>query len=161
MADEQTQTPQTTGAVMDVQPPKPTSTTIAPADSSAQTPVATEPEAEKTEETPAQEVVKETPASPLAVPLGDKTAHHGRVPVTAMAIAGIVAVSLIGLTVFAFQKTNSTKSAAPTAQKTTPVNSIKSSDVDQVSTDVETAVQGIDDTKDFTTNDLSDAFLGL
>jgi hypothetical protein len=170
MADtDQQPTPQTTGAVMDVQPPK--SVDVAVESTPAVEPVATVEPSPAIESAPAAEEASSSTEStseqppaqnnPLAVPL-DGTAHHKAKPLGVIIFALIVAGVLAGLTVYAFKNSQSstTKPTASTQQAKT-VETVTPADVDQASKDVDAEFQKIDDTKDLTASDLADSTLGL
>jgi len=86
---------------------------------------------------------------------------HG--PVVPIVTAVVIALALIGVTVFAFLKTkdssNSTGDHPATHQETT--TPATSSDVDNASQQVDEALAAVDDTKDFADSQLTDQTLGL
>jgi hypothetical protein len=171
-----------TGAVMDVQPPKngQSSTQVAEKPEVTGTPVVvetptaaevTEQPAAPAEETNQAEITANdnpTPATadsqptennPLAIDSAAHT-HKSNVPVAAIALAVLIAIVLIGITVFAYIRTKN--DGAATTTKTNLVQpKVTTQDVDQTSTEIDGTVNKVDDTKDFAGEDLTDKALGL
>ncbi|GAC1387435.1 MAG: hypothetical protein NVS1B7_1150 [Candidatus Saccharimonadales bacterium] len=130
----------------------PSSTGQLPAASDAVPAAATDEHAETRMEKP-----KETP---LAVPFGNKTPHQRRAPIGTIVVVLLVALALIGLTVFAYLK-NTQSSNKPVVGQANRSVSVSSVDVAATSTDVAATLSKFNDTKDFSTADLSDATLGI
>lgn len=166
--EEKTSIQPTTGAIMDVQAPKNANTgselsepSMATSGTDSTGTKVTELAVPTNSDPNISQPDSQSKESPLAVALGDKTAHHGSKPVVAIIFAAVVALLLAGLTVFAFQKSQ-TKTPTRTATNTVnPAAVVKASDVDQTSSSIDASLQKIDDTKDLTATDLTEASLGL
>ncbi len=82
-------------------------------------------------------------------------------------VAVLVALALIAGAGYAYystsQKNKKTTSSTPAATQPTDktTNEVKSADIDSTSTALDASLKKVDDTKDFTANDLSDATLGI
>jgi len=103
-----------------------------------------------------------TEPSPLAIPA--HASHKSGAPVLAIAAAVVVALALAGLVVFTFMNSkkdtvgsNNSIPASQTASK--PLAS--PADVDATNKEIDASLSKIDDSKDFSAADLSDATLGL
>lgn len=92
--------------------------------------------------------------------------HKKGKPVLVIAIAIVVALGLAALVVFTFMKTKKdTVGTNKTANSTTTQTAAKPlaspADVDSTSKELETSLSKVDDSKDFSSADLSDKSLGL
>lgn len=183
-------TPSSTGGVMDVQAPKNTptasstepsgdgeaikvsvETSSTPAIVEAETSLTTEPNTKDSSEvTPTLDVVGETPPvsppndNPLAAnPL--PPAKKSGAPKAAIIVAIIIALALAGVTVFAFTRGSKKKTttSAPTTSTAATQAAVKvtGTDVDKTSQGLDDTLKKADDTKDFSSTELTDQSLGL
>ena len=77
-------------------------------------------------------------------------------------VAALLVLALVGGGVFAYwQSSNKTTPTASTNNTTQTEKKVNADDINKVSTDLDTSLKKIDDTKDFSTTDLADAALGL
>ena len=77
-------------------------------------------------------------------------------------VAVLLVLALVGGGAFAYwQSSNKTTPAASTNNTTQTEKKVNADDINKVSTDLDTSLKKIDDTKDFSTTDLADAALGL
>lgn len=77
-------------------------------------------------------------------------------------VAALLVLALVGGGAFAYwQSSNKTTPSASTNNTTQTEKKVTADDVNKVSTDLDTSLKKIDDTKDFSTTDLADAALGL
>lgn len=91
-----------------------------------------------------------------------KKSHKG----TVILIVVLLALALIGGAVFAYIQTN--KKVTPATTQANPVKTTQptdakanAADIDKTSNDLDASLKKVDDTKDYSANDLSDTTLGL
>ncbi|HSX23815.1 MAG TPA: hypothetical protein VLE74_01820 [Candidatus Saccharimonadales bacterium] len=88
-----------------------------------------------------------------------------KAPVVAILLAVIVAVALASLVVFMFLKNRNNQSASraqtSASQTVAPKPQASASDVDATNQQIDSSLKKTDDSKDFSTSDLSDTSLGL
>lgn len=84
-----------------------------------------------------------------------------RAPIGAIIMAIIVAGALAGVTVFAYMRSNSTSTDKGTENQDSANSEVQSSDVDDVTSEIDKSLNGLDDSKDFQESELSDTTLGL
>lgn len=149
------QTPPSPQPVMDIQPPRPTAV------ATPMTPVATEPVSNASISSPVFDQPTTDPSPLAAVPQAPK--KHSRTPFVAIGIAVSLAVVFGAFTVVTYMKSDKTSST--TAQQNnaaaTTVEKVAPSEADDTTSAVDTSLQSVDDSKDYDTNTLSDASLGL
>lgn len=175
-ADNKQTTASASGAVMDVASPKTGSIPIEVKVSAAPAPaeVTEAPTETVAPEDTKSEIVTETPELAPAVtgseessdqPPADKNPlaidqppkKKSGAPVAAIIVAIVIAIVLAGLTVYAWMKTS--KKTATTTQTTTA--KVTTNDVDQAGKDVDNTLSKTNDSKDFSSADLTDQTLGL
>ncbi len=140
---------------------------VAPEASETARPDMTSPEAEADAVSPTQS----TPYSPAeqlgATPAIAEHASGGKSHMVAIAVAVVVLLALLGGVGYLYTQNNSTviktpKEAAVKKEEPTPtVAPVTAKDVDDTTKSVDESLEPIDADKDFMTNDLSDATLGL
>ncbi len=101
--------------------------------------------------------------SPLAI--SPQAVAKSNSPITVIVVAIIVAIVLAGVAVFVYL-TNSGTTKTTTTSKTSNQSVIEKpkatmSDVDTTNQEIDKSLQSIDETKDFSSTELSDASLGL
>jgi uncharacterized protein HemX len=86
--------------------------------------------------------------------------HKSGAPIAAIIVAILVALGLVGVTVYAYMQSNKkTPATTTTTQQTT--DKATTQDVDQASKDVDDSLKSLDANKDFPESDLSDQSLKL
>lgn len=113
-----------------------------------------------------QELLAEEEASSPQTDMSKANHKNGKGKGVVILVAVLLAAALIGGAAFAYIQTkNKVKPAdapAATTTQTTPESTeVKGTDIDKTTTDLDATLKKVDDTKDYTTNDLSDATLGL
>lgn len=150
------QLPQPTRPVMDIQPPRPNpapsqvpsplDNAVAPADSIAN--VTPDP----------GQVIGQAPLQQTTSAPKTKKKHTGLI----VAVICIVAISLVGAGVGTFIWYKSTHKPAPAATVTeTQSDRVGVEEVDATTTSIDKTLNGLNDSSDVTTNDLTDPTLGL
>lgn len=120
-----------------------------------------------TEDSAAAQPQPDAPAvtPPLGTPVSDKSAHQRRKPIGVIVVAIIIALVLAGLSVYAWQKSKQavpkTSSNTPAVSQKVATTAVRPSDVDQTGKAVDNSLNQLNDVKDLSTNDLSNATLGL
>lgn len=167
--------------VMDVQPPQssaPSSGIATPAPVFAESAVPA-PDPTPTDTPPTPEpiappesdqavVTEEAPVAPdqpsdqaplVAHPA--ESEHHHKKPIVAVLVAVVVALGLAGVAIFAYQDLNKKKTADKA--QTLPVTETETTpaDVDDVTKEIDTNLNGTNDAADFDDNSLSDTNLNL
>lgn len=107
------------------------------------------------------------PAEPTpTTPPAGQTPVKPKKNTMAVVLAIVIAIVLAAVAVYAYMKLNkkktTTNSTASTSQTTaTAATTVKAADIAQTSKDLDTSLAKVDDTKDFSSADLSDSALGL
>lgn len=120
-------------------------------------PTASEPDPAPTP--PAENPTSQGADNPMAIPTPATPKKSGGAPVAAIVVAIVIAIALAALTVFAYLKTKHTTSKTSNSSQAAP--KLTATDIDQASQATDTTIKKVDDTKDFTTGDLTDQTLGL
>ncbi len=118
---------------------------------------------------PLPAVPTQSPAKLPAQPSTTQTADlagltlpaKAKAPIAAIIIAVIVALGLIGLTIFAFYKTQNNAKSGDTTASQQPEKPVTTEEVDATQTAVDKQLDTTNDAQDFSSNDLSDTSLGL
>ncbi len=111
-----------------------------------------------------QELLAEEEAKNPVSPADDPHNKHRRGKGMTILIVVLLILALLAGAAVAYIQTN--KKVQPTTTKetttTTPTTTkVKGTDIDKTSNDLDTSLKKVDDTKDYTSNDLSDTSLGL
>jgi hypothetical protein len=182
------------GGIMDVQRPKPTDTgplnqPAEPEPGTSFTPASGENPASVPPETPQpsndpiappenESIAKPPESEPVDAPAHTPDEHTDEThpllaahatkkhsPVVPIVVAGIIALALIAVTVFAFLKTKETTTpdgddhTSPTHQETS--SAATTQDIDDANKEIDQTLTAVDEAKDFPEADLSDQSLGL
>lgn len=99
-------------------------------------------------------------APPVHPPV--ETSHPKGRSLAAVAVAVIVSLGLVGAAYFSFAAENKTDQPPTATQTPEPVNSsVKASDIDNLSNEIQTEADSLDGNQDFDPAALSDSSLGL
>ncbi len=164
--------PASSGGVMDVKAPQPQAAGVPPLPGSrAEEPLTSAP---LPDETPAPEDTIAPPESEHIMPSPPDHAEHllaahanpkNHPPLAAIVIAVIIAVALVGVTIFAYLSTRDATHQQDddhtAQQESTEQAAVTTTDVDDATQDVDSTLSSVDDAKDFPESDLTDQALGL
>jgi uncharacterized protein HemX len=164
------------GGVMDVKPPETSTPGVPPfgiSDEPAQKhvgdgAVATPPETKDAK--PAEPIgpvdsPHDTPADDYPQP-PPHIEHKSHPPIVAIIVAVVIALALVGVTVFAYMSSkNDTKHEGDdhemTEQQSSQQSAATTTDVDDTSKEVDSTLGSVDENKDFPESELTDQALGL
>lgn len=154
-----------------VPPPAPSDVEM-PADDVPPAPLAATPEPTEPMANPAsptgktlQELLAEEEARNPSLMPSSQSGKGGKGKSVTIIVIVLLMLALIGGAVFAYIQTNkkvkpatdNTSTTAPAATTTT----VSGTDIDKTSSDLDASLKKVDDTKDYTANDLTDTTLGL
>lgn len=97
--------------------------------------------------------------NPMAINAAPGTPHKSGAPVGVIIVAVIIGLTLAALAVFAYLKTN--KPSAGNTANQSQQSGVTPAEVDQTTKGIDESMKSLDDSKDFSQDDLSDPTLGL